>query len=92
MGVSVHGVSVQGVSEGVSVQGVSVQKGSLFRGVSVQGVSVRETHPDRDPPYGNKRVVRILLECILVLNVFYVDTCTVTNLMFYFDLVFINPH
>ena len=24
--------------------------------------------PDRDPPYGNEQAVRILLECILVMN------------------------
>ena len=45
-------------------RGVSVW-GSLFRGVSVWRVSFRE------PPYGNKQVVRILLECILVLLFLY---------------------
>ena len=44
-----------GVSGG-SLSGGSLTRGSLTRGVSVRG----------DPPYGNERAVRILLECILV--------------------------
>ena len=74
-----RGVSVQGclcpggLCAGVSVQGgvcpgvgeVFVGGGSLSKGVSVWEVSVKETHPP--PPYGNMRVVRILLECILII-------------------------
>ena len=75
-----RGVSVRGsLSRGISVWGFSVQGGSLsqgslsgglYRGGSLsRGVSVRETPPDRDPPsYGNKRVVCILLEYILVVE------------------------
>ena len=34
-----------------------------------EGVSLTETPPDRDPPlHGKKRAVRILLECILILD------------------------
>ena len=43
------------------LSGGSLSRGSLSRGGLSPGVSVRET-----PPYGNKRVVCILLECILV--------------------------
>ena len=59
----------QSLSKGSSSlsRGVSVQGGSLSRGSLVPGglVSVREGlcpggPPDRDPPYGNERVVRIL--------------------------------
>ena len=32
------------------------------------GGSLSGRPPDRDPPYGNERAVRILLECILVIN------------------------
>ena len=76
-GVSVQGISIQGeslsregvpvsVSVGVSVQGVSVQ-GVSIQGVSIQGSLSKERGPCQgDPPYGNVRVVRILLECILV--------------------------
>ena len=73
LGVSVQGglypgglcpgeVSVQGesLSRGVSVWGVSVQEGSL----SVGSLSERP-----HTPYGNEQVVRIPLECILVLVV-----------------------
>ena len=58
------------LSGGFSVPGVSV-RGSLSGGGGSlsRGVSVRETSPDRDPPsYGNKRVVCILLEYILVVE------------------------
>ena len=50
--------------------------GSLSRWVSVRGVSVlgvlgRGDPPgQRLPPYGNEWAVRILLECILVGNLF----------------------
>ena len=44
--------------------GVSVQAGVSVRGGLCQGDSL-----DRDPPYGNERAVRILLECILVDNI-----------------------
>ena len=60
-----EGVPVS-VSVGVSVQGVSVQ-GVSIQGVSIQGSLSKERGPCQgDPPYGNVRVVRILLECILV--------------------------
>ena len=73
-GVSVWGVSVWGVSVwGVSVWGVSVwgslSGGSLSGGsvgsLSMGSLSRNVGLHDRDPPYGNVRVVRILLECIL---------------------------
>ena len=74
-GVSVWGSLFWGLCSGESLSwglclGVSVHGGSLFGGlclrrISVQGVSVRE-----NPPYGNERAVRILLECILV-EVYY---------------------
>ena len=61
-------VSVQ--RRGVSVQGALCSGGSLFRGLSVQGVLTRGSLSrglcQGDPPYGNMRAVRILLECILV--------------------------
>ena len=53
------GVSVQG---GVTVQWRSLSRGSLSRGVSVQGGL------SGDPPYSKERTVRILLECIFVIN------------------------
>ena len=40
------------------------------------GVSVRQTSLGRDPPYGNKRVVCMLLECILVT---YIETLFVSK-------------
>ena len=80
-GVSVQGVLCPGglfpgaslsrgsLSSGSLSRGVSVQEGlcpgrSLSWGISVQGVSVRKTSPQTG---GNERVVRILLECILVM-------------------------
>ena len=60
-GVSVPAGTTGHMTRGVCVQGGLCPKGSLSRGVSVWGVSVR------DPPY--EWAVRILLECILVLNV-----------------------
>ena len=48
----------------VSVQG-RLRPGGFCRGVSVQGDLCQ-----RDPLYGNVRVVRILLECILSLQIF----------------------
>ena len=60
-----EGVPVS-VSVGVSAQGVSVQ-GVSIQGVSIQGSLSKERGPCQgDPPYGNVRVLRILLECILV--------------------------
>ena len=50
------------VQRGVSVWGVSLSRVSLYRGISVRSGK----SPDRDPPYGEEWVVRILLECILV--------------------------
>ena len=55
---------------GVSVQGVSFQRGlclggSLPRGGLYQG----------DPPYGNARAVRILLEYILVISSVFLPSC-----------------
>ena len=69
-------VSVWGsLSWGVPVQGVSVQEGlcqggiclggSLSRG-SLSGGSLSRRVSERDSPYGNEQVVRILLECILI--------------------------
>ena len=60
---------------------VSVLEGSLSKGGGlcpggslVQcGVSVQEGLCHRDPPYGNERAVRILLECILVRIVYSSD-------------------
>ena len=43
----------------------SLSRGCLSGGSLSGGVSVRETPLDRKPPYGNERVVHILLECIL---------------------------
>ena len=48
------------LSRGISVRG-SLSRGSLSRGVFVQGCLCQG-----DPPCGNERAVRILLECILV--------------------------
>ena len=53
--------------------GGSWSRGSLSRRisvweVSVWGRSVREIPPDRDPPYGNERAIRILLEYIIVIE------------------------
>ena len=46
--------------------GLSLGEEGLHPGGSLSmGVSVRETPLDRDPPYGNERAVRTLLECIL---------------------------
>ena len=71
------GVSVQGglcpggsLSMGVSVGG-GLCLGGLYPGGLCPGESLsgRPSIPDRDPPppkYGYERVVRILLECILV--------------------------
>ena len=85
-GVSVQGSSVQGglypgegsLSRGrVSIQGKGLYPGkglcpgerSLSRGrVSVQGGSLSGR-----PPYGNVRVVRILLECILISSSHYLS-------------------
>ena len=57
------------LSRGSLSRGVSVQVEVSVQGwVSVQGVSVREMSgksPDRDPPYGEERAVRILLEYCL---------------------------
>ena len=71
-GVSVLGslcplVCVQGdLCPGGSLSRGFLSRGSLSRGVSVQGVSVQGGLSHRDPPYGNERVVHILLERILV--------------------------
>ena len=79
-GVSVRGCLCPGVSlsggslsMGVLCPGVSLSGGSLSMGVLCpggslsRGVSVREIpQTESPPPYGNERVVRILLECILV--------------------------
>ena len=51
---------------GVSIPGVSVQGVSLPGGVSVWGGLCPGGLYYGDPPYGNERAVRILLECILV--------------------------
>ena len=53
----------------------SLSRGGLCLGVSFEGVSVRETPRQRPPFYSNERAVRILLECILVLNVTDFDGC-----------------
>ena len=65
------------LSQGVSVPGGLYPRGlcpggSLSRGVSVWGVSVWGGLCHEDPPYGNERVVCILLECILVLRMLLV--------------------
>ena len=59
----------ESLSRRVYVQGVSVQ-GGLCLGVSVGGGLYQEDYPARDPhpPYEEERVVRIILECILVCN------------------------
>ena len=77
--VSVQGVSVQGslssgsLSRGVSIKrGVSVQGGLCQEGGLCPGRSLSGRHPrDRDPPYGNERVVHILLACILIIAQFF---------------------
>ena len=55
---------------GASVQGWSLSRGGLVQGVSVSGSLSRRFLSRRHLPpparYGNVRVVRILLECILV--------------------------
>ena len=63
------GVSVQ---EWSSLSRASLSRGSLSMGVSVQGVSLSREFSVRRPPHSNVRVVRILLECILVhiVNIF----------------------
>ena len=60
-------LSREGLCTGrVSVRGVSAQGGCLCR-----GVSIRETPLTEITPYGNERVVRILLEFILALLKFH---------------------
>ena len=59
---------VGSLSSGVSFCGASTQ-GGLCRGGLCWRVSVRET----PPPYGYVRAVRILLECILVINVIHLE-------------------
>ena len=69
------GVSVRGgsLSRRASVQGISVLGGSLSRGrVSVQEEGLCHGNPP-PPPYGYVWSVRILLECILVFECFYVE-------------------
>ena len=58
-----RGVSVQG-----RLSGGNLCPGGFLSGGLCSGGSVREMLPDRDPPCGNERAVRILLECILVLH------------------------
>ena len=67
MGVSVQGgLCPGGHCWGIFVQGDLCPGGrSLSKVVFVCEVSVWGL-PDRDPPYGEDRMVRILLECILV--------------------------
>ena len=68
-----RGFSLQGFSvQGISVQGVTVQGGLCSEGVSVWGglclggsLLGRPPRQRLSPPYGNKRVVCILLECII---------------------------
>ena len=54
-----------GLCPGVFVQG-SLFRGSLSREFSVQVGSLSGKPPQTETPYGNERVVRILLECIFV--------------------------
>ena len=67
-------VSWGSLSRGVSVQGVSVQGFSVL-GVSVKGGLCPVSREGLfsgglgHTPYGNERMVRILLECILVVEV-----------------------
>ena len=69
------GISVWG---GVFVWKVSVQGSSVQGGLCPGWGSVRE-----NPPYGNERAVRILLECILVVK------CGYINIRFLDPLVFV---
>ena len=51
----------------------SLSVGPPPSGVSVEGVSVGGSLSRRPPPYGYVRAVRILLECILVINVIHLE-------------------
>ena len=66
---SVHGgVSVPACTTGHMTGSLCLGGGLCPGGLCPGEVSVRET-----PPYGNKRPVRILLECILVIACRYCD-------------------
>ena len=88
-GGSVQGVSVQGsLSRGSLSRGVSVQgEGSLCLGVCVQRGSLLGRPPDRDPPYGNKWAVRILLQCIL----FHIVILRVSKKIFFIQWYYCKP-